>query len=201
MWALHPKVSHRSAVQARADCSGKWSGQEEDMESAGWCSQNGRPFFVFPFFSKIRTALQPSWSAALAFSPVTYLPLLLRTINLQTCRGCHTLDSSPLHCPAPTVRLRRLLCVGHVERFGLCRLLNRYYLPALFSRGGKTFTLSVAAGLAVLGGFGLSGLEMGLEPQLAAPTDFYLQASFCLFCLLGLTFTGRYCVACFPPFP
>ncbi|CAM9650202.1 unnamed protein product [Laminaria digitata] len=57
------------------------------------------------------------------------------------------------------------------------RLLNRYYLPALFSRGGKTFTLSVAAGLALLGGFGLSGLNMGLEPQLAAPTDFYLQAS------------------------
>lgn len=58
-----------------------------------------------------------------------------------------------------------------------CRLLDRYYLPALFSRGGKIFTLAAAAGLAVLGGFGLPGLQMGLEPQLAAPTDFYLQVN------------------------
>lgn len=60
----------------------------------------------------------------------------------------------------------------------LCdRLLDRYYLPALFSRGGKITTLTIAAGLVILGTFGLAGLQMGLEPQLAAPTDFYLQAS------------------------
>lgn len=69
--------------------------------------------------------------------------------------------------------------------FRLCRLFNRYYLPALFSRGGKTLTLSAAAGLALLGGFGLSGLTMGLEPQLAAPTDFYLQARLLFVSLLG----------------
>lgn len=55
-------------------------------------------------------------------------------------------------------------------------MLDRYYLPVLFSRGGRVVTLLAAAGLAVLGGFGLFGLRMGLEPQLAAPTDFYLQA-------------------------
>lgn len=33
----------------------------------------------------------------------------------------------------------------------------------------------VAAVLAILGVMGLAGLQMGLEPQLAAPTDFYLQ--------------------------
>lgn len=99
-------------------------------------------------------------------------------MNLQKCVDCKTSIISPLYRPAPAVRFRCLLCLGHSERSCLCRLLNRYYLPALFSRGGKTFTLAVAAGLALLGGFGLSGLEMGLEPQLAAPTDFYLQASF-----------------------
>lgn len=64
----------------------------------------------------------------------------------------------------------------HVRTF-VPRLLDRYYLPALFSRGGKAITLVVAAGIAILGCFGLAGLRMGLEPQLAAPTDFYLQVS------------------------
>lgn len=36
-------------------------------------------------------------------------------------------------------------------------------------------TLAGAAVLAVLGLIGLANLQMGLEPQLAAPTDFYLQ--------------------------
>lgn len=57
-------------------------------------------------------------------------------------------------------------------------MLDRYYLPALFSRAGKMLTLLAAAGLAVLGGFGVVSVDMGLEPQLAAPTDFYLQARF-----------------------
>lgn len=43
------------------------------------------------------------------------------------------------------------------------------------------FTLLAAAGLAVLGAFGVVGMEMGLEPQLAAPTDFYLQVRFSSF--------------------
>ncbi|CBJ30169.1 conserved unknown protein [Ectocarpus siliculosus] len=55
------------------------------------------------------------------------------------------------------------------------RFIERYYLPALFSRGGKALTLAVAAALAFLGCLGMHGLQMGLEPQLAAPTDFYLQ--------------------------
>lgn len=53
--------------------------------------------------------------------------------------------------------------------------MERYYLPALFSNTGKIVTLSLAALLIILGWFGLQDLEMGLEPQLAAPTDYYLQ--------------------------
>lgn len=55
------------------------------------------------------------------------------------------------------------------------RLLARYYLPALFSKVGKVVTLALATSLAVLGVVGVGRLEMGLEPQLAAPTNFYLQ--------------------------
>lgn len=55
------------------------------------------------------------------------------------------------------------------------RLLERHYLPALFSQGGTLCTLVAAAVLAILGLIGLANLQMGLEPQLAAPTDFYLQ--------------------------
>lgn len=78
----------------------------------------------------------------------------------------------PLAVVFSTVENILLMCVTG-------RLLNRYYLPALFSRGGKVCTLGVAAGLVVLGVFGLATLRMGLEPQLAAPADFYLQAKQC----------------------
>ncbi|GAB5036681.1 niemann-pick c1 protein [Nannochloropsis oceanica] len=56
----------------------------------------------------------------------------------------------------------------------LSRILDRYYLPCLFSRAGKTLVLFLAGALFILGFWGLTSLELGLEPQLAAPSDFYL---------------------------
>lgn len=62
--------------------------------------------------------------------------------------------------------------------FAIPRFLERHYLPALFSKAGRFVTLSGAAVLTALGLMGLAGLQMGLEPQLASPTDFYLQDYF-----------------------
>jgi Niemann-Pick C1 protein len=54
-------------------------------------------------------------------------------------------------------------------------LMERYYIPQLFSGTGKVLTLLIAVVLTVCGCIGLSQLQLGLEPQLAAPVDFYLQ--------------------------
>lgn len=56
----------------------------------------------------------------------------------------------------------------------LSRNLDHYYLPCLFSRAGKALVLLLAGVLLILGLWGLTSLELGLEPQLAAPSDFYL---------------------------
>jgi len=56
----------------------------------------------------------------------------------------------------------------------LSRNLDRYYLPCLFSQAGKAIVLLLAGVLLILGLWGLTSLELGLEPQLAAPSDFYL---------------------------
>ena len=56
----------------------------------------------------------------------------------------------------------------------LSRNLDHYYLPCLFSRAGKALVLLLAGILLILGLWGLASLELGLEPQLAAPSDFYL---------------------------
>ncbi len=56
----------------------------------------------------------------------------------------------------------------------LSRNLDRHYLPCLFSRAGKALVLLLAGALLILGLWGLTTLELGLEPQLAAPSDFYL---------------------------
>ncbi|CAM9577124.1 unnamed protein product [Discosporangium mesarthrocarpum] len=58
---------------------------------------------------------------------------------------------------------------------GLHKFIERYYLPVLFSRVGKIVTSLASVGLLLLGVLGMINLQMGLEPQLAAPTNFYLQ--------------------------
>jgi Niemann-Pick C1 protein len=54
-------------------------------------------------------------------------------------------------------------------------LMERYYIPKLFSNTGKVLTLLIAVVLTVCGCVGVSQLQLGLEPQLAAPVHFYLQ--------------------------
>jgi Niemann-Pick C1 protein len=54
-------------------------------------------------------------------------------------------------------------------------LMERYYIPQLFSSTGKLLTLLTAVALTVCGCIGVSQLQLGLEPQLAAPVNFYLQ--------------------------
>jgi Sterol-sensing domain of SREBP cleavage-activation/Patched family len=54
-------------------------------------------------------------------------------------------------------------------------LMERHYIPQLFSSTGKLLTLVIAVALTVFGCIGVSQLQLGLEPQLAAPVNFYLQ--------------------------
>ncbi|CAM9449553.1 unnamed protein product, partial [Phaeothamnion confervicola] len=54
--------------------------------------------------------------------------------------------------------------------------MERHYLPALFSLPGAAVIAAVAACLLAAGLAGLVLLPMGLEPQLAAPADSYLQS-------------------------
>ena len=53
-------------------------------------------------------------------------------------------------------------------------LMEKYYVPCLFSKVGKTLVIITYFALTVFGIYSLNKFELGLEPQLAAPENFYL---------------------------
>lgn len=82
------------------------------------------------------------------------------------------------------VEQRRLDCFPCVKKSGggdsdagaslITSIMQKYYIPCLFSLPGKVIVICLYLTFLGMGLYGMTTFQLGLEPQLAAPNDFYL---------------------------
>ncbi|KAG1691266.1 hypothetical protein DVH05_027129 [Phytophthora capsici] len=115
-----------------------------------------RRYDLFPWVKQKLTLTPPSRSKRRIESKVHYQYDLL-------------VDDTDEDGDAPT----RSSNVGIIQRF-----VEKSYIPFLLRRSTKVLVLVTALAMVTLSAFGSSELPLGLEQELAVPTDFYLHEFF-----------------------